>query len=321
MRFPARSVSIGCVLLLLAMAPWAHGQTLSPSAQEQIRSYTTEKLSRTVAEQKLDSTMLYAMRTLAGQSAVIGIPEPIPFVQSFITEHVAADSTIQVTIQCDVNARLLAAIVAAGATQIQSFPQFGQVTARLPIGALLDMAGRDDVRFIRPIEEGTTNRYVPSGNEPRSLGRNVSGAFPIGASEAVHAHGADLAFSTGIEGTGVKICVLSNGVDSLSILQGAGQLPFVDVVPGQGGSGDEGTAMLQIVHDMAPKAALGFATANGGQANFANNILLLRGAPHNCDILVDDFSYPLESAFQDGTDCPRGEYGHHRGRALFFGCG
>ena len=66
--------------------------------------------------------------------------------------------------------------------------------------------------------------------------------------------------------------------------------------------------MLQIVHDMAPKARLGFATANGGQLNFADNIRSLAGlpgAPHavagfKADVIVDDIIYPDEPMFQDG---------------------
>lgn len=301
MRFLARSASIGCALLMLAVPRWSHPQALSPRALEQIQSYTVEKLSRTPAEQKLDSTMLYAIRALGGQPPVGGISEPIPFVESFISENVAGDGTILVTIQGDVDAALLDALAAAGAAQIRPFPRFGQVTAALPVARLLDIAARDDVRFVRPAEEGTTNRYVPSASEPGAPPTGAVRVAALGTSEGVHAHGADLAIATGIDGTGVKICMLSSGVNSLALLQAAGQLPAVDVVAGQAGSGDEGTAMLQVVHDMAPGAALGFATANGGQANFANNILLLRGAPHNCDIIVDDFSYPLESAFQDGA--------------------
>jgi hypothetical protein len=60
--------------------------------------------------------------------------------------------------------------------------------------------------------------------------------------------------------------VLSTGIPSLSASQAAGELPDVDVLPGQEGvsNDDEGTAMLEIVHDIAPNAALGFATALGG---------------------------------------------------------
>jgi uncharacterized repeat protein (TIGR01451 family) len=102
----------------------------------------------------------------------------------------------------------------------------------------------------------------------------------------------------GADGAGVKICVLSDGVDSLALLQSEGDLPAVDVLAGQAGSGDEGTAVLEIVHDLAPGAALGFATAEPDEATFAANILGLRSTSH-CDILVDDVSYLSESPFQD----------------------
>ena len=76
------------------------------------------------------------------------------------------------------------------------------------------------------------------------------------------------------------------------------------------GDTDEGRAMLQIVHDVAPKARLGFATANGGEVNFANNIRSLAGLARRAecavdgfkaDIIVDDVIYPTEPMFQDGV--------------------
>ena len=62
---------------------------------------------------------------------------------------------------------------------------------------------------------------------------------------------------------------------------------------------DEGTAMLEIVHDLAPGAKLYFATAADSDASFAANILALRNT-YGCDVIVDDVTYTNEGAFQDG---------------------
>src|SRR5207302_1131439 len=72
----------------------------------------------------------------------------------------------------------------------------------------------------------------------------------------------------------------------------------VTVLRGQRGSGDEGTAILEIVHDLAPGAQLYFATAFNGIASFAQNIRDLRIA--GCDIIIDDVGYFVETAFQNG---------------------
>src|SRR5262249_43752685 len=103
----------------------------------------------------------------------------------------------------------------------------------------------------------------------------------------------------GVDGTGVKIGVLSDGVSHLSASQGTGDLGPVTVVPGQTGNGDEGTAMLEIVHDLAPGAQLFFATAFTSITSFADNIRTLRNTYH-CDIIIDDVFYYVESPFQDG---------------------
>jgi len=68
-------------------------------------------------------------------------------------------------------------------------------------------------------------------------------------------HRADVARSTfGVNGAGVKVGVLSDSVDFLANSQSTGDLPPVTVLPGQSGvpGSGEGTAMLEIVYDLAP---------------------------------------------------------------------
>jgi hypothetical protein len=113
------------------------------------------------------------------------------------------------------------------------------------------------------------------------------------------AHQANVArASFGVDGTGVKIGVLSDGVDSAATEKTGGRLPAVQVIAGQGGSGDEGTAMLEILYSLAPGATLYFATAGGGQGQMASNIQALADA--GCKIIVDDTFYIAEPVFQDG---------------------
>lgn len=127
----------------------------------------------------------------------------------------------------------------------------------------------------------------------------------VNITEGVLAHRVDVARSTfGITGLGQKICVLSDSIDHLGLVQSSGDLPAtIEILPGQSGLGmgftGEGTAMLEIIHDIAPDAALGYATAFTGVAAFAQNIRDLRFVA-GCDVLVDDIFYFNEPPFQDG---------------------
>jgi hypothetical protein len=66
------------------------------------------------------------------------------------------------------------------------------------------------------------------------------------------------------------------------------QLPFTD----------EGRAMLQIVHDVAPGASLAFYTGDNSEADFANGIAKLASA--GAGVEADDIGYFDEPFFQDG---------------------
>jgi Subtilase family len=102
--------------------------------------------------------------------------------------------------------------------------------------------------------------------------------------------------------------VASNDLPGLASSCSEQQLP-VDVLqefsPGPGEeAGDEGRAMLQIVHDLAPHARLAFATAFESEDSFAENIERLArpvsAGGAGADVIVDDVAWFEEPFFQDG---------------------
>lgn len=118
-----------------------------------------------------------------------------------------------------------------------------------------------------------------------------------------------------VNGSGIKIGVLSdsystkfNGnaaLDDISRgdLPGLGNTSYptpVDVLQDYpfGIATDEGRAMLQIIHDIAPGAELAFRTGLISAQDFANGIIELQQA--GCDVIVDDVTYISEPFFFDG---------------------
>ena len=114
-----------------------------------------------------------------------------------------------------------------------------------------------------------------------------------------------------VDGTGITVGILS---DSYDYLGGApadvanGELPgaanpcgyaHTVAVQADDGTADEGRAMTQIVHDLAPGADLRFATANNGEQAFASQIRDLATA--GADVIVDDITYFAEPMYQDGV--------------------
>ncbi|MEO6406030.1 MAG: MBG domain-containing protein [Ferruginibacter sp.] len=62
---------------------------------------------------------------------------------------------------------------------------------------------------------------------------------------------------------------------------------------------DEGRGMLQIVHDVAPKAELYFRTGTISAGDFANGVIELKNA--GCNIIVDDVTFITEPFLKDGV--------------------
>jgi hypothetical protein len=61
---------------------------------------------------------------------------------------------------------------------------------------------------------------------------------------------------------------------------------------------DEGRAMLEVIHDLAPGAALAFHTSGRGEVDMANGIRMLADA--GATVIVDDTVYLDEPVYQDG---------------------
>ena len=247
---------------------------LAPEAINQMNALRQEKASRTPAQRKIDSALLYALKRKRHDPLLNQVPELSS------TVEIAADGTTLVDIKATVTDELLNQIEGLGGTVINSFPQYNAIRASISLDQIEALAALPEVRSIRQADKPMLNK--------------------INTSEGDLAHRANEARATfGVNGTGIKIGVLSDSVDALASLQASGDLPAVTVLPGQSGNpgSSEGTAMLEIVHDLAPGAQLFFATAFNGPASFAQNILNLRTA--GCDIIVDDITYFAEGAFQD----------------------
>lgn len=122
--------------------------------------------------------------------------------------------------------------------------------------------------------------------------------------------------SWGVDGTGVTVGILSDSFDrDASAATHAAQDVVNGDLPGPGSpcgtsqplgvlddtesaGEDEGRAMAQIVHDLAPGAAIDFAGAFGSEFSFASNIRAL--AASGAKVIADDVLYFEEPFFQDG---------------------
>ncbi|HEY3785655.1 MAG TPA: S8 family serine peptidase [Steroidobacteraceae bacterium] len=112
---------------------------------------------------------------------------------------------------------------------------------------------------------------------------------PAVTSEADSVLHMDAVRASGYTGAGVRVGVVSTGVVNLASYQSAGTLPdSVYVSQKTAGMLDEGSWMLELVHQHAPDAVLGF--CDGLDLDFAGCIKDLANNFH-ADIIVDDILF------------------------------
>jgi hypothetical protein len=172
------------------------------------------------------------------------------------------------------------------------------ISGELPVASIAKLAVSSNIRTVNP----ATRPVKRSGSV-------LSQGDPAQRSDIARR-------SFGVNGTGVKVGVLS---DSYNYLKGeaagvaSGDLPgagnpngfatpvkvLKDFGSAEDPGEDEGRAMAEIIHDVAPGAAMSFYTAFESRQDFANGIIAL--ADDGAKIIVDDVGYFNEPWFQDGV--------------------
>jgi len=121
--------------------------------------------------------------------------------------------------------------------------------------------------------------------------RFAAGAALSEGDEALNAAAARTRFN--VDGTGVRIAVISDGIQRLKDAQQIGEAPKLVDARGFGAGrldgGDEGTAMIEVIHDLAPGADISFAAVKTD----LDHIKAVNHFARLVDIIVDDVAYPL----------------------------
>lgn len=276
-RWTSAAFCLALAGILAAASPaLAQPPQLAASALAQIRVLDSVNAARTPAQGKISSRLYLGMLHQRRDARLSSLTD-FRFVKPGADHRVPVDIVLSSLAGRQAVMDKLTSIDARAVSAVASIPR---IYARVRMEDLEPLAALTQVRAIRQHIPALTNKINTSEGDATHDGPGARAHFAV-------------------TGAGVKVCVLSDGVDSLASVQASGDLPpTVDVLPGQAGSGDEGTAMLEIVHDVAPGAALGFATALPNEPNFAQNIISL--AISGCNIIVDDIIYLDESPFEDG---------------------
>lgn len=157
-------------------------------------------------------------------------------------------------------------------------------------GALADVAALPTVKRVaipsyalRPRLRAAASTQQPAASSPGSIDAN---GLKI-------THADQFVAQTGTHGAGVTVGVQSVGISNLSVIQGRGELPAVRVVQPSDGTasppGDEGTALLEEVHAVAPAASLAYC---GPQTFVEYSSCLTQLVAVGATILVDDVIFP-----------------------------
>jgi hypothetical protein len=172
----------------------------------------------------------------------------------------------------------------------------GTLSGRVPVAALADMGTSPFLRSMRPVIAIKRVGLTTSQGDQAMRSGEARNTF-------------------GVDGTGIKVGVLSDSYDCSLPFSGT---PFTSATDDIGNNdlppnvqvlkdlsptrvadcSDEGRAMMQLIHDVAPGSPQAFYTAFVSDADFAAGIRALADA--GSKVIVDDIGYLNQPFFQDG---------------------
>ena len=110
-----------------------------------------EKASRTLAQKKLDSHIVLAIKKSRGEPP---FDKPTQLDPDLVVEQ---DGRVLVDLNAKVTDQLLAVIAHRGGTVLQHFESMRSIRAQVPLSSLEGIAAHSDVTFISPAAQATTN--------------------------------------------------------------------------------------------------------------------------------------------------------------------
>lgn len=204
----------------------------------------------------------------------------------------------------------------AGAKLIHSSKRYLMITASVAPSELDEIVALPAVASVTEQLAPMTSAEEAGGTGPSTA---RAGCMPAATTEGdVQLRAKNARAGHGVTGTGQRVGVLSDSYDTSTTsateaaddvasgdLPGAGNpcgrttpVQVLDEIDNPAGSIDEGRAMAQLVHDLAPDARLSIASAFNGLQKFADNVRALEAA--GAKVIVDDVSYFNEPFFQEG---------------------
>jgi hypothetical protein len=198
----------------LAAAP-AAAPKISASASRQIQVLEGIKQAKSGAQSKIQSRLFMAVLKHRQDARLTALPT-FRFVQPETDGRILID--IDTRGREDVKP-VINRVQALGGEALSFQLRYRAVRARLPIDQVEALAAMSGVLKVQLARQAYTSQINTSEGDVAHRAAEARNFF-------------------GITGAGVKICVLSDGVSSLAAVQATGDLPAVDVLPGQAGRGD-----------------------------------------------------------------------------------